>query len=942
MPAISLRHVCSNLLSSLRVSCRMLVPLLLTCLGVASARGQSINVDFGARAGTPSDTFAAAGLPGVWNNCGSQWVDVYGTPIGATLDLCSYGDIFYYWDQHATCGEFESLFDEFLPVTDFAQTFDISGLQPGLYRLIVYAWGGTFAVIEVPGATPEVQGTAGGWPGGLEEGITHVAFTVNVSSGSIEFWAYGGIDSQGNINGFQLVSLDCNNNGVLDDTDIGNGASQDCNANGYPDECEPATDCNSNGISDICDITDNPDSDCNNNGVADECEPSDDCNGNGVQDICDVAICPNDCNKNGVPDDCEPSDCNANGVHDACDILFGSSGDCNINAIPDDCEGDCNSNNVPDDCDLAQGTSRDCNANGVLDECDLASGASIDGDGNGVPDECQELVRVPDDYASIQSAIEGVNDGSTIIVSDGLYRERVRFSGNSVTLKSENGPTNCVIDRGVWVGSDANHFSLISGFTVTNTATHGGPAIQIRYSGLTVRNCRFINSSAHFDGGGISFFQSDALIQNCVISGNSGGRQGGGIFCFLSNPRIENCLITDNHAGSEGGAIGGTGSSPTIVNTTIIGNTSVGRGAAIYVRNISFPTLANCTITANASEQHEAVYLDSSSQLSVVNSIIWGNTPDQITGDALIGFSNVQGGWPGLGNIDADPLFVAPNIGNIHLSLFSPCVDAGDPTYVPPAGETDIDGGPRLIGIAVDMGADEYISQDCNDNTSPDDQDLISGSSFDCNVNNIPDECDADPPPTEDCNQNGRPDACDLLEGTSTDCGDNGVPNECEGDCQGNGVPDDCDIVDGTSTDCNANTVPDECDIADATSTDCNANGTPDECEPDNDGDGVIDVCDSCPLDAADDSDGDGACDSDDECPNNPLKVFAGACGCGEADTDSDSDGVSDCLDVCPGVDDAAFAPECDGAIPTVSAWGLIALALLLVTGSKIRFGRFT
>ena len=48
---------------------------------------------------------------------------------------------------------------------------------------------------------------------------------------------------------------------------------------------------------------------------------------------------------------------------------------------------------------------------------------------------------------------------------------------------------------------------------------------------------------------------------------------------------------------------------------------------------------------------------------------------------------------------------------------------------------------------------------------------------------------------------------------------------------------------------------------------------------------------------------------------------------------DSDGDGVPDCVDKCPGVDDAVFAPECMDRIPTVSEWGLVIWALLLLAG---------
>ena len=49
---------------------------------------------------------------------------------------------------------------------------------------------------------------------------------------------------------------------------------------------------------------------------------------------------------------------------------------------------------------------------------------------------------------------------------------------------------------------------------------------------------------------------------------------------------------------------------------------------------------------------------------------------------------------------------------------------------------------------------------------------------------------------------------------------------------------------------------------------------------------------------------------------------------------------MTDCIDQCRGADDAIFAPECDGAIPTVSQWGIVVMALLLLAAGKIYFGR--
>ena len=55
---------------------------------------------------------------------------------------------------------------------------------------------------------------------------------------------------------------------------------------------------------------------------------------------------------------------------------------------------------------------------------------------------------------------------------------------------------------------------------------------------------------------------------------------------------------------------------------------------------------------------------------------------------------------------------------------------------------------------------------------------------------------------------------------------------------------------------------------------------------------------------------------------------------------DSDGDGVVDHCDLCPGVDDFVFGPGCVNAIPTVSEWGMVILALLLLTGGKVYFSR--
>ena len=165
-----------------------------------------------------------------------------------------------------------------------------------------------------------------------------------------------------------------------------------------------------------------------------------------------------------------------------------------------------------------------------------------------------------------------------------------------------------------------------------------------------------------------------------------------------------------------------------------------------------------------------------------------------------------------------------------------------------------------------------------------------------------------------DCNRNSFPDDCDIDGGFSENPDGNGVPDECKVDHDGDGIPDlfdNCpDHANGTQEDADYDGAGDTCD---------NCVFTPNPTQSDQDGDGVGDACDACPLDES--------------------KTEPGICGCGVADDDGDQDGVADCIDQCPGINDGIFAPGCEGAIPTVSDWAVVIMALSLLAAGKVYFG---
>ena len=221
----------------------------------------------------------------------------------------------------------------------------------------------------------------------------------------------------------EVCGEDCNENQLIDEFEILFGLSDDCDANGVPDECdvEGGFDCNMNGVPDACDLLGGDSADCDANGLPDECD--EDCNGNGSPDICDVksGLAP-DCDGNGLPDECDIADgslidcntdglpdicgedCNGTGLADECDIESGDSLDCDTNGVPDECDPDCDTNGIPDVCDIEQGDLSDCdqnsvpdvcepitdcNQNGVNDPCEIVDGDATDNNGNGVLDECE-------------------------------------------------------------------------------------------------------------------------------------------------------------------------------------------------------------------------------------------------------------------------------------------------------------------------------------------------------------------------------------------------------------------------------------------------------------------------------------------------------------------------------------------------------------------------
>jgi len=359
-------------------------------------------------------------------------------------------------------------------------------------------------------------------------------------------------------------------------------------------------------------------------------------------------------------------------------------------------------------------------------------------------------IYVPRQCPTIQEAIDNSWEGGIVIVADGIYtgtgNRDIDFRGRAITVRSENGPQNCIIDcngsetkshRGFYFrrGEDAN--SVLSGFTIANGHVAGswyvgigGAILCTDGSSPAITDCIFRNNSAGWDGGAINNLYSSPTITNCAFIGNSAVRNdGGGINNETSSPTIANCAFIDNSAYDWGGAIRNVlNCNPTITNCSFLGNSSDDGGAMFYFDE-NRPVITGCTFAANSARNGNALACDSlisKNRIRIANSILadGGNEIRKFDGSTItITYSNITGGWFGQGNINADPRFVKPghrdanNVwfdGNYRLRENSPCIDAGNPNYSPGPNETDLAGQPRLFdgdndGVpTVDMGAYEY------------------------------------------------------------------------------------------------------------------------------------------------------------------------------------------------------------------------------------------
>lgn len=338
-------------------------------------------------------------------------------------------------------------------------------------------------------------------------------------------------------------------------------------------------------------------------------------------------------------------------------------------------------------------------------------------------DQCYDPldpVNVPGDYATIQGAINAIEDGMDIIVASGTYTEsNINFSGKDIDISSQDGASSTIIDlagqqsRAFIFNHRESYMASVGGFTIRNsnismhssTDSYGGAirifeasptiydcvfencqadiggAIEIRgYSGVKAKpyiyDCVFRSNSAVNNRGGAIALHNDAepvMIDNCTFESNTATYSGGAIYIDVSSNlvglSITDCVFNSNSSDDLGGAISSNDPCEISRNTFYDNGATIDGGGSIYFSGSDLALTRN--IIANSSEGG-GLETASGATVTFACNDFWNNTGGDI------------GGEHSPADVDANTIFLNPYFCDIANGDFlivdnSPCAPENSP-----------------------------------------------------------------------------------------------------------------------------------------------------------------------------------------------------------------------------------------------------------------------
>jgi hypothetical protein len=597
--------------------------------------------------------------------------------------------------------------------------------------------------------------------------------------------------------------------------------TNDCNANGMLDACEPDSD--GDGLINGCD-------NCPSAANADQA----DSDGDGVGDACDN--CPSDVNPG-------QEDADVDTIGDPCDncpaVANAGQEDCDDDGIGDACEVDCNSNGIPDDCELF--------AQSKLTASDAAAG-----------DQFGWSVSVSDDTAIIgayQDEDSGADSGSAYIYtrSGGVWIQQQKLTASDAAASDQFGNSVSVYGDTAIVGS---FFDDDAG------SASGSAYVFTRTGGVWTQQAKLTASDA---AAGDQFGNSVSVSGDTAIVGASGDDDGGSgsgsAYVFTRSGGVwtqqQKLTASDAAAGDAFGRSISISGDTAIVGASRDNDAGSDSGSAyVFTRTGGVWTQqAKLTASDAAASDQFGNSVSVSGETAIVGAFFNDHAGGADAGAAYV-FTRAGGVWTQQQKLTASDAAANDQFGNsvsvtgntvlIGSWLDADAAFASGAAYVfrrsggvwtqqqnitasdAAAGDT--------FGVSVSVSGDTAIVGSYFD----DDAGGNSGSAYifdlnDCNLNGVPDDCESD------TDGDGVIDDCD-------NCPDDINPGQEDSD--GDGTGDVCSVCPGGKIDTDTDSIPDACD------------NCPEDINPgqeDADSDGLGDVCDPCPNRRPGDVNGDAA-----------------------------------------------------------------------------------
>ena len=230
-------------------------------------------------------------------------------------------------------------------------------------------------------------------------------------------------------------------------------------------------------------------------------------------------------------------------------------------------------------------------------------------------------IHVPADQPTIQAGIDAAVDGDIVLVSDGVWtgygNKELDFGGRAITVASESGPAECIIDcensgRGFTFTGGEGPDTVVRGFTIINGYRFTGGGIRCFASSPTINGCVIQYCVADSGGGGAIHCLDGAaplITGNTMTNNLAHSGFGGALFAENASPVIEDNEITYNTADFEGGAVYCTASTVRIAGNTLSHNSTLladpswwgDGGGAISAKDGSTMEIESNIISANSS-----------------------------------------------------------------------------------------------------------------------------------------------------------------------------------------------------------------------------------------------------------------------------------------------------------------------------------------------------